>query len=225
MRVKDFKWLFVAAVAAFLIASNVAEFNALGISSESSSDGIYRYSGGTSPWALVIAAAVIGLYLWLLNAEPSGLGEPLPTVFRRLLAFCFDFVLATAAFMPILGIAPAVVEWRRTGIFQWSFERTTPASGDLIMASGVLLLAAFGLIFYFALPLVLRRPSPGTCILGYQIVPDDGVTMTVRSAIFRTLLGFAAVCGAYVAPFVGRDRKNGKFWLDKVFRTRALRLT
>lgn len=48
--------------------------------------------------------------------------------------------------------------------------------------------------------------------------------MTVRTAVLRTLLGFVAACGAYLAPFVARDRKKGKFWLDGVFDTRAVRL-
>jgi hypothetical protein len=43
-------------------------------------------------------------------------------------------------------------------------------------------------------------------------------------ALLRTLLGFIAACGAYLAPFIARDRKKGKFWLDKVFDTRAVTL-
>lgn len=72
---------------------------------------------------------------------------------------------------------------------------------------------------------VRRRPSPGTCIVGYQIVAEDGVELTLPKALLRTLLGFIALCAAYLAPFVQRDRKNGKFWLDKVFRTQAVTLT
>ena len=225
MTVKPFKWLFLGALAAFLIASNVAAFAPLGVSSEWSSRDGYRFAGGTQPWALAIGVAVIGLYFLLMYAEPAELGQPLPTVFRRFIAFWLDFVLAMAALTPILGIAPTVSEWRRTGVFQWSFERTTPASGDGFLVAVGLLLGTSALIIYYALPLVLRRPSPGTCILGYQVVPEDGVTLSLRSALLRTILGFIALAGAYVAPFVARDRKNGKFWLDKVFHTRALRLT
>jgi uncharacterized RDD family membrane protein YckC len=81
-----------------------------------------------------------------------------------------------------------------------------------------------GLLFYYAFPLTRRRPSPGACIAGYQIVSDDGLTMIVRTAIMRSLLGFIAAGAAYLAPFVARDRKKGKFWLDAVFDTRALTL-
>jgi hypothetical protein len=61
--------------------------------------------------------------------------------------------------------------------------------------------------------------------MGYQIVPMEGVTLSPGTALGRRLLGIIAVSGAYLAPFVARDKKNGQFWLDKIFRTRAMRLT
>ncbi len=154
---------------------------------------------------------------------PANLGEPLPGVFRRFVTFWLDFILAMILITPIVGIFPALTEWKRTGTFQWHFERTLHAPGDgWLVAAGAILLIP-GLVFYFAFPLIRRRPSPGACITGYQVVPDDGITMTVRTAILRTLLGFIAACAAYLAPFIARNRKKGKFWLDTVFGTRALR--
>jgi uncharacterized RDD family membrane protein YckC len=82
----------------------------------------------------------------------------------------------------------------------------------------------FTLAFYFTWPLVRRRPSPGACIFGYQVVPDEGTTLNLGHAILRMVLGFVAVGTWYVAPFVARDQKKGKFWLDKIFSTRAVRL-
>jgi len=61
-------------------------------------------------------------------------------------------------------------------------------------------------------------------VLGYQVVFEEGKTPSLGAAILRTLLGFLAVCAAYLAPFVGRDRKKGKFWLDKIFGTQAVKL-
>ena len=84
--------------------------------------------------------------------------------------------------------------------------------------------ASVGLVSYYALPLVRRKPSPGACIVGYQIIPDDGTTLNFRTAVLRTLVGFIAVAGAWLAPFIARDRKEGKFWLDKIFGTRAVTL-
>jgi hypothetical protein len=78
-----------------------------------------------------------------------------------------------------------------------------------------------GVVLYYAIPLVRRRPSPGSCILGYQIVPDHEGTISVGIAVLRTFLGFIAVC---LAPFTARDQSKAKFWLDKLFGTRAVRL-
>lgn len=225
MTVKHFKWPFLGVLAAFVIASNVAEFTALGVSSEWSSRSGYRFSGGTEPWALALAGVLIGLYLLLMFAEPAKPGQPLPGVFRRFIAFCFDFVIAMGALTPIIGLLATYTEWKRTGVFQWSFERTISVPGDGPLSWVGLLLGAPVLVLYYALPFVRRRPSPGTCIAGYQIVPDDGVTPTLKTAVLRTLLGFIALSTVYFAPFVARDRKQGKFWLDKVFSTRAVMLT
>jgi uncharacterized RDD family membrane protein YckC len=221
--VKHFRWLFLGALAVILVVCVVAEPISLGVSEEWSNGG-YRFAGGTHPWALAFAALVTSLYLLLLYAVPAEIERPLPGVFRRFVAFWLDFIFAMTAVTPILGILPTLTEWRRTGAFEWAFERRSYAPGDGLLSAMGVVLASVALIFYYALPLIRPRPSPGTCIMGYQIVPEGGTTMTLRLALLRTLLGFIALSGAYVAPFVGRDRKKGKFWLDKVFGTQAVML-
>lgn len=225
MMTKHFRWPFLALLAAFFFATNVAEVSYFGVSSKWSSRDGYLFSGGTQLWALAFAGTVIGFYFLLMYAESGNLAQPLPGVFRRFVAFWIDFALAMIAVGPILGIVPMLVEWKRTGIFRWSFERTSYAPGDALLVTAALMVGCAALVLYYALPLVYSKPSPGTCITGYQVVAEEGPNLTLRTALLRTLLGFVAVCGAYVAPFVARDRENGKFWLDKVFGTRALRLS
>jgi uncharacterized RDD family membrane protein YckC len=129
-----------------------------------------------------------------------------------------------AAAVPLVGIAPTLMEWRRTGIFAWSFARDVSAPYD-IWLSVILTLVAFILMaLYFALPLVRARPTPGSCIMGYQILSDEGSGLTLRSALKRVCFGFVAVCSAYFVAFKRRDRSNGKFWLDFKFGTRAVTL-
>jgi uncharacterized RDD family membrane protein YckC len=125
---------------------------------------------------------------------------------------------------PIMGILPTLTEWKRTGQFEWNFERTTHALSDGWLTLAGITIGLAALVFYYAFPLTRCRPSPGACIAGYQIVPDEGVAINARTALLRTLLGFLAACAAYLAPFIARDRKKGKFWLDAVFGTRALTL-
>ena len=75
-------------------------------------------------------------------------------------------------------------------------------------------LAIPALVFYYGWPLVRRRPSPGACIMGYQIVADEGVTLTPGAALKRTLFGFT---------FLG-DRKKSTFRVDESFGTHAVKL-
>jgi len=223
MEVKELRWLFIAFLVALIVVSYISTPATFGISQQWT-NGEYRFTAGTHPVALALALLFAGLYTLLMIAPPANLGAPLPGVFRRFVTFFLDFLFAMFLVIPIIGILPMLTEWRRTGAFEWYFERTVPAPGDGWLTTAGFLLIIPGLIFYFAFPLLRRRPSPGACVAGYQIVPDEGTTLTVRTAILRTLLGFIAASGAYIAPFIARDRKRGKFWLDAVFGTRALKL-
>ena len=223
MRTKELRWLFLAVLAVTLFVAVSGDPTTIGISQQWTNLD-YRFAGGTHPIALTLAFVMVVLYILLMSAPQADLGEPLPGVFRRFVTFWIDFVLAMTLVAPVMGILPTIFEWRRAGAFQWNFERTVKASGDgWLAAIGTVLLFA-GLLFYYAFPLLRHRPTPGGCITGYQVVTDDGIMMTTRMAILRTLLGIIACCVAYLAPFIARDRARGKFWLDAVFGTRALKL-
>ena len=190
--------------------------------------GVDKWQVSICGWNAPSSIGLLSHYCIALRAidvrPASSPRTPLPGVFRRFVAFFLDFILAMVLIGAIVGFLPTLAEWKRTGTFQWQFERTlyAPSDGWLTAAEAILLIP--GLVFYFVFPLTRLRPSPGACIAGYQIVPDDGIAISVRTAILRTLLGFIALCAAYLAPFVARDRKKGKFWLDAVFGTRALML-
>jgi len=145
-------------------------------------------------------------------------------MFRRFVAFWFDFVLCMMAIAPLIGIVPTLIEWQRTGNFAWSFVRYTPTPYDGWTTGVLTVLAFIFLALYFALPLVFRKPSPGTCIMGYQIVADDGNPLPIRQALSRTAYGFRAVCTGFLGPFASRNSENGKFWLDERFATHAVKL-
>ena len=224
MKTKHFRWVFLAVLMPLVVLGFVGQLPRVGVSAEWSDEN-YLFAARTDPWALAYSLPLIALYLLLLlYSEPGEQGAPLPSVFRRFVACWLDSLLAIMVLAPIIGILPIVLEWKRTGVFEWHFERTIYVPGDgLIIICGFLPTFA-GLAFYNAWPLLRRKPSPGTCIMGYQIVPDEGITMTMGTALLRTLLGFVAAAGWPVAPFVARDKGTGKFWLDKVFRTRAVKL-
>jgi RDD family len=161
-------------------------------------------------------------------AAPPALGGVLPGVVRRFFAFWLNFMIAMMVIGPTFGVLVTVVtvaEWRRTGVFVWMFERETPVSTDILLTTGGASLVFVLLLFYFALPLVRRRPSPGSCILGYQVVPDEGLTLTLRRAVLRTIVGFFAMSMWPITPFIARQRRKGKVWFDQAFRTHAVLLT
>jgi len=90
-----------------------------------------------------------------------------------------------SAISPVVGLLPIIVEWKRTGVFAWSFERTTPAPSDIPVTVCSAMLAGIVLLLYYAIPLVRLRPSPGACVLGYQVLPEAGGYLTLRRALTR----------------------------------------
>ena len=224
MTAKQLRWPIISLLFAFFFVENLAGNSTFGISSLWSSTNGYRISAGTQPRALAFSLVAISLYFLLMRVAPGHPGDPLPVVFRRFVAFWLDFIFAIIAIAPILGIVPMLMEWTRTGVFRWHFVRSTYVSGDGLLTFGTVSVGTAALVLYYALPLLRCRPSPGTCIAGYQVIPDIGVKLTIRTVIFRTLLGFLALAGAYFAPFAQLDRKQGKFWLDKIFGTHAVKM-
>ncbi|HUZ95078.1 MAG TPA: RDD family protein, partial [Edaphobacter sp.] len=207
MKTSDFRWPFLTVLAAVLILGNLVDSTSLGISAEFS-DGHYRIAGGTAPWAIGFSIAIGILYFWLMYAPQSRLTTPMPGIVRRWFAFWIDFILAIMATAPILGLIPSLTEWRRTGVFAWNFERTTPAPSDKVTVTITFMLLTITLMAYYVFPLLRHRPSPGSCVAGYQITPADQNPMTVRRAALRTLIGFVAAATPYLAPFIARDRKR-----------------
>ncbi len=221
MSVKHIRWFFTGVLGLVtLLAILFPAPVTLGASS-TWTNGSYRFAGGTRPAALVLSVLLTILYFALMVAAPPELGGSLPGVVRRFFAFWLDFFIAMMVIGPTFGILATIAEWRRTGVFVWMFERATPAPTDTWLTTGGASLVFVLLLFYFAIPLVRRRPSPGSCIAGYQIMPDEGQTITLGSAILRTIIGFLGVSMWPLTPFIARQRKRGKVWFDRPFSTHA----
>jgi uncharacterized RDD family membrane protein YckC len=150
-----------------------------------------------------------------------GNDQPMLSLRRRYCAFWLDFLVAIFMIGPILGVIAVVYEWKRTGTFAWSFVRTDTAPGDQLLSIETLFLCFIALLLYFALPLKLHKPSPGSCILGYRVFSEYERKMTWGMAIQRTLFGFVAVARG---PFSDWRRQQKSFWLDEKFATVAVKL-
>ncbi|MFZ0301315.1 MAG: RDD family protein [Terracidiphilus sp.] len=223
MKAKYFRWPFLVMLMLLFVGGNLSGPVTFGVTSEWS-DGNYSFAAGTAPWLLGFAALILLMYLLLMFSPPAEAGPPMPGIFRRFVAFFIDFFFAMFSIAPILGIIPVLTEWKRTGVFAWHFERNIYAPGDAVLTWGLVTPTFALLALYYAWPLMRGRPSPGSCILGYQIITDDGTALTRRKAFLRTLKGFLAVCSWPFQLFRARDRKNGKFSLDEEFGTRAVKL-
>ncbi len=223
MKTSDFRWPFLIILASIPIVGNLVEPTSLGVSAEWS-DGHYRIAGGTAPWAIAYSVGIVALYVWLMYARSALSQNVVPGLVRRWLAFWMDFVLGIMAVAPILGLIPMCAEWNRTGVFAWSFERTIPQTGDKLDIAVTTLIGVASILVFYALPLYRHRPSPGSCIAGYQVTVVGENPLTLRQSLLRTLLGFVAAATPYLAPFLKRNGRQGQFWLDRVFETQAVKL-
>ncbi len=132
IRVKGLRWPFICLLAVIIFSIGFNAPTTLGLAAETSNDG-YSLAGGTQPWALSLAALIMLAYFVLMYAEPSASRVPLPGIFRRFVAFWLDFLIAMMMAGPIVGLLPTIVEWRRTGVFEWAIERNTPAAWDSLL--------------------------------------------------------------------------------------------
>jgi RDD family protein len=222
MSVKHIRWSFIGLLGLVTFLAILLPAPVTMGASSTWTNGNYRFAGGTHPAALVLATLFTSLYFALMVIAPPEMGGARPGVVRRFFAFWLDFIIAMMVIGPTFGILATIAEWRWTGIFVWMFERETTAPTDILLTTGGALLVFVLLLFYFVIPLVRRRPSPGSCITGYQIISDAGESLTLGKAISRTILGFVAMSMWPLTPFIARQRKKGKVWFDGAFSTHAV---
>ena len=225
MSLELFRWVLAGVFVLEIIGSFFLPNGAgsLGVSSEWANEG-YRFAAGSSVWALSVAAVNVILYLALMKMTvAASAGLAMTGLFKRWLAFWIDFVWVMASVAPLAGLLAVLLEAKHTNHFVWAFERTTRSGTDIPIAIVAGLINVAALVFYFALPVMWGRPSPGACLLGYQVLPNEPGAVTLGKAVQRELYGFVAVCGAPLAPFVSGGRLVNS-WLDEKFGVRAVTL-
>jgi len=129
MNAKHFRWLFLIIAVGLLGREYYSKTMIVG-ATQSSADGQYKFAAGTELGAIAFALGIIAIFVLFLLSEPARLGEPMPGIFRRFAAVLLDFFLYMMVAAPLLGIAPVLMEWHRTGVFAWGFERDTAAPYD-----------------------------------------------------------------------------------------------
>jgi uncharacterized RDD family membrane protein YckC len=224
MKAKDLRWVLVGYFALLFIALTIHSDEMVGISA-TSENGQALFQVGSSLWSIVFAMVNLGLWFALLASSSAKPSPVLPTLFRRWLAGLIDFVMGLLLFAPFIGFCGILLEWKKTGIFEWIVERPQPTSSDWWLTASSVLLMMFVLIpLYAALLWRKEKPTPGGCICGFHVVADEGHNLTVWQAWLRALLGAISVlCWPFwiVAFLFNRNSKAGKFWLDAIFHTHA----
>jgi uncharacterized RDD family membrane protein YckC len=202
------------------------------LSSHGASVGYHSVNGDTSygassdPALLLISPLLIALYLWVLR-QPPGERQGFVTagIWRRLWAFLVDFLFAMFAITPWMGLIALLVEAGHTGHFDWVVQRQPAHDGDGALAALLLLPCMVVLLSYFALPLYLGRPTPGTVLLGIAVRADSGRPLPFFVALGRTALSYAAVCGCFISIPMALFDPEKRMWQDKAFGTRVVQWT
>jgi len=224
MKAKDFRWFVLGYCALLLIGLAFRSDETIGISADWK-NGEYSYQAGSAPWAIGFAVVGAVLYLLLLVSRVVSSSRRMSHLFRRWVAGFIDFVWAMLIPTAFIGLAAVLSEYRRTGTFDWLVERQEQQAGDWFYAIVSVLLLMFVVApSYFAISWWRGKPTPGSCIFNFRIVPDQGAQLPFWKAGLRALLGSMALLAWpcwILAYWVKRDKSSGKFWLDAVFQTHA----
>ncbi len=224
MKAAFLRWFLLGYFMLLIFALTIGSSDTIGISANWEK-GNYSFEAGAPPWSLAFGIGIAGLYIALFLSEVHATSRNMPHLLRRWVAGLIDWVLAFIAPTPILGLAAVLIEYRRTGVFDWVIDRQEAQPTDWVLAlAGVLVLMFVIMPAYFAGCWSFGKPTPGACILGYRVVADEGSGLTFWRATLRALLGAMALLAWpcwILAYAVRRDRAKGKFWLDAIFRTHA----
>jgi uncharacterized RDD family membrane protein YckC len=224
MKAAPLRWLLLAYFVLLMIAVQIRSKD-LGGSGPTWLDGNYGFEAGAPPWSLAIGVIGAGFFIALISSSDDQISRSMPHLFRRWIAGWIDWILAFVVPTPFAGLVFVWDEYRQTGVFKWIIQSQEPSNLQLSM---IVLFILSSMVLYFAVPWWLGKPTPGACILGYRICPDDGSRFTFLNAIFRVLLGSVALLGwpSWIfSYFLKRDKSRGKFWLDAIFNTHAEYLT
>lgn len=224
MKARELRWFLLGYLALLFVAMSLRSNETVGISANSVNSN-YDFEAGAPPWSIAFGVVGAGLYIALLFVERGEYVKPMPHLLRRWLAGLIDWIwaLLVPAFVP--GLIAILLEYRKTGVFEWVVERQEPQHWDIPLAfAGILATMLVMMPAYCAFCWARGKPTPGSCIFGYRIAPDDGSRLNFWMACLRALLGGMALLGWpcwILAAFLKRDKLKGQFWLDAIFDTHA----
>lgn len=227
MRALALRWAFPALLIIMIVAARLSGEGGVGVGVSWNGDD-YSFSASAPPWALAFTGVSTVLCVFLLLARVDCSSRPMPHLFRRFAAGLMDWAITLVMFASMQGLASVLVEYHRTGVFNWVIDRDKQQPWDVPEAAIGLLFVFAAMTVFFAVFFSKGTPTPGACIAGYRVCADGSSPLTFWRASLRALLGAMALLawpGWILAYTLKREKAKGKFWLDTIFRTHAEYLT
>jgi uncharacterized RDD family membrane protein YckC len=185
-------------------------------------NGVTRVAGGSSPSMLLVVLIVLFLFFNMPGVNREELKKA--GMRRRFFSIVLDSFLSIFFFSATAGLIPMALEFARTKEFAWQFERDYLTPSDKLFGLPLVLITMFSIFMYFAYPMSRGKQTIGEYVLGLKVVGADGVQqLSLKQAMFRTVLGYVALCAAPITLILGKD-KQGRTWYDKVTECRVLRV-
>jgi hypothetical protein len=223
MHTRYLRWFLLTYVVLLIITMAIPSDETGGVSSNWTNER-YSFTAGVSPWSLALAIIGACLYFAVVWGKVSLTAEPMPHLFRRWVAGVIDFAMSLFIPLPFFAIFVLLMEYKRTGVFNWVVERHEVQPSDWMGVPAVLILMFVVMPTYSIVCWLISKPTPGACVSGYRIVIDDARGMPIWKAYLRAILGIFVLLGWpfwILAFLLKRNKARGKFWLDYVFGTHA----
>jgi hypothetical protein len=137
---------------------------------------------------------------------------------RRFFAFLIDIYLVALVGGGTLALIPLWVEARRTGHFEWKFQRGYSVASDTYLFFPLSLIGALLFFLYFAYPLTIGKQGLGDYALSLKITPVNKIKETGLTWGQVCKRALYAGMGTGLWPYTlwkGRD-DQGRTWYDRV---------
>jgi hypothetical protein len=210
-----------AALVLSVVGWHFLPINSIGFGYYQNTDGT-EVSAGTHPAALVWAALVICLYVFLMKKQTHANSAGHAGLIRRFFAYVIDLLVVIGATSCIAALIPLGMEAHRVGHFEWSFQRNYTVSSDATVISPLVVLSFIELFFYFAYPLTKGTQTIGEYIMRIKVAPSSGVEgrFTWGEAMTRIFYSAGGFCLWPYTIWTRLDR-NGQTWYDRRTNCRA----
>ena len=174
--------------------------------------GATSVSGGTNPQAIGMSLAGILLYLIVIRTRIREHKSVVAPIWRRATAFLIDFWFCCFTLGALVGWVDVLLQARRTGVFQWHFQRDYSVPSDNLVVVLVLMSLA-ATIGYFLLPLLRGGQTVGCWLLRLATINSVGyvVALPIKTAASRLFLEFRGLCSPF-RTFRKRDAQGQTFY-------------